>query len=68
MGWIVYGGEMLVLIVGLLFMLKILLFFFSIRVYMSMSLCLFIFKLDGLLDYVLVIYIVENLKYIVVMY
>lgn len=32
---------------------------------MSMSLCLFIFKLDGLLDYVLVIYIVENLKYIV---
>lgn len=41
---------------------------FSIRVHMSISLRLFILKPDGLSDHALVIYIVENLKYIAVMH
>lgn len=54
---------MSVLIAGLPSMPKTL-SFFSIRVHMSMSLRLFILKPDGLSDHALVIYIVENLKYI----
>lgn len=59
---------MSVLIDGLPSMPKTLSFFFSIRVHMSISLRLFILKPDGLSDHALVIYIVENLKYIAVMH